>query len=196
EYLKVGDPVALLVQVDRLKALIDIPEKDVRYLHTGEQVRVIQAQIDTDFQLQFPDDYVNSVQERLQLYTDLSKVEDEEQLVEFEHQLIDRFGSLPQQVTDLLNSVRLKWIVEALGIERLILKSEKMLCYFVSNQQSAFYESTVFTQILTFIQQHPKRLKLEEKLIKDQPILRLKVIHVSNVDDAIKLFTAMQSLNT
>jgi membrane fusion protein (multidrug efflux system) len=47
EYVKAGDPVALVVQVDRLKVLINVPEKDVRYFHPGEEVSVVQAQIDT-----------------------------------------------------------------------------------------------------------------------------------------------------
>lgn len=179
------------------EAILELKENEFSelYQHSSDAAHgfVQQAQIDTDIQLQFPDDYVNSVQERLQLYTDLSKVEDETHLTAFEHQLIDRFGSLPQQVTDLLNSVRLKWMAESLGIERLILKSEKMLCYFVSNQQSAFYESAMFTQVLTYIQHQPNRLKIEEKLIKDQPVLRLKVNHISSVDDAMALFKEMLS---
>lgn len=54
EYIKLGDPVAVVVQVDRLKALLAVPEKDVRYLQLGEEVQVVQTQIDSGDEVRRP----------------------------------------------------------------------------------------------------------------------------------------------
>jgi transcription-repair coupling factor (superfamily II helicase) len=87
-------------------------------------------QLDTDQELMFPDDYINQTTERLTLYQDLSKIEDEAHLIIFEQQLLDRFGPLPKQAQSLLMSVRLKWLCIHLGIEKLILRDKKLIGYF------------------------------------------------------------------
>ena len=89
----------------------------------------------------FPDDYINSIAERLSLYKELSELENEEEIQAFEKKLIDRFGELPPEAVDLLNSVRLKWVARSLGLERVILKQKRMIGYFLSDQQSEFYQS-------------------------------------------------------
>ncbi|MBW4964559.1 hypothetical protein KZZ06_21435, partial [Sulfitobacter sp. CW3] len=77
--------------------------------------------IDTDISLLFPDDYINNISERLNLYTELNSISEEKELEAYEKRLLDRFGELPQQAEDLLNSVRVKWIATQVGIEKLIL---------------------------------------------------------------------------
>ncbi|MEM6892973.1 MAG: transcription-repair coupling factor [Bacteroidota bacterium] len=153
-----------------------------------EKVYVKDTQLDTDFELLFPDAYINNITERLNLYTQLNTVKDEEGLLEFETKLIDRFGELPSQAKDLLNSVRIKWLANAIGLEKVILKKGKLLGYFIADQQSDFYQSPAFTQVLQYVQSHPKRCQLKEKQTRNG--LRLLLVF-----DGINTITkALQSL--
>ncbi|WP_370000913.1 transcription-repair coupling factor [Winogradskyella sp.] len=119
--------------------------------------------IDTDFELLFPDDYVNNITERLNLYTKLNDIKSEEALDKFESEIIDRFGELPTQVEDLFDSVRLKWIATKMGIEKLVMKKGKMIGYFIQDQQSKFYQSEAFTKVLQFVQMNAGTCKMKEK---------------------------------
>src|SRR5690606_30864502 len=114
-------------------------------------------QIDSDFELLFPDEYINSVSERLNLYNELSQIKDEKALQAYQDQLTDRFGPLPKPALALLDSIRMKWLASHMGIEKLVLKQGKMLGYFISDQQSDFYQTNRFTRILEFIQRHPEK---------------------------------------
>ncbi len=121
------------------------------------------CQIDTDMELLFPDEYIQSVSERMLLYRELDSMETEESLHQFQEGLVDRFGKLPQQSIELLEVVRLRWIAIELGIERIILKNKKMVCYFVSNPESAYYQSPVFTNILQYVQKNTGKCRMKEK---------------------------------
>lgn len=142
-------------------------------------------QIDTDFEILFPDDYINVISERLNLYTKLSELKTEEELQKFELELIDRFGEFPFQVADLINSVRIKWIAKSLGLERLILKKHKMIGYFVSNQQSSFYQTPVFTKVLQFVQQNQLGCTMKEKETKNGLRLLLTFDKITSVSKAL-----------
>jgi len=84
---------------------------------------VSDCQIDTDMEILLPTDYVNSVTERLILYKELDSLQDEQSLLEFETKLRDRFGPLPQPAKELIATIRLRWLAEKLGFEKLILKN-------------------------------------------------------------------------
>ncbi|PHQ56040.1 MAG: transcription-repair coupling factor [Lutibacter sp.] len=146
---------------------------------------VKEIQIDTDFEILIPDDYINVISERLNLYNKLSELKTEENLRQFEMELIDRFGELPIQVEDLLNSVRLKWAAKYLGIERLILKRTKMIGYFVSNQQSSFYQTPIFTKVLQFVQYNARICTMKEKETKNGLRLLLTFDNIRSVKDAL-----------
>ncbi|NRB64902.1 MAG: transcription-repair coupling factor, partial [Saprospiraceae bacterium] len=109
------------------------------------------VQIDTDVEMHIPDQYVTSIQERLNLYTELNKLETEEEVANFKLQLTDRFGKIPSPVFDLFEGLRLRWICRELGFERLILKNNKLRCYFVENPQSPYYETALFHAILSHV---------------------------------------------
>jgi transcription-repair coupling factor (superfamily II helicase) len=147
---------------------------------------VKEIQIDTDFEILFPDDYINKVTERLNLYNELSTLKTEEELTQYETNLVDRFGELPTQALDLLNSVRLKWLAKDFGLERLILKKGKMLGYFVSDQQSAFYQTETFTKVLKFVQFNVAICKMKEKETKQGLRLLLTFEHINSVDTALE----------
>ena len=141
--------------------------------------------IDTDFELLFPDDYVNNITERLNLYTKLNAIKTEEELLTFEAEIIDRFGELPTQVIDLLDSVRLKWVAIKLGLEKIIMKQGKLIGYFIQDQQSKFYQSEAFTKVLQFVQAHPKACKMKEKQTRNGLRLLITFEHIKSTKEAL-----------
>ncbi|CAM3453950.1 transcription-repair coupling factor [Zobellia roscoffensis] len=154
-----------------------------------EKVFVKETQLDSDFQLLFPDDYINNITERLTLYTDLNEITNEENLQKFEAQLVDRFGAIPIEAEDLLNSVRIKWIANSIGIEKVVMKKGKLIGYFISDQQSAFYQSTIFTKVLRFVQSHPQHCKIKEKQTRNGLRLLLVFERITSVEKALKAMT-------
>ena len=148
------------------EAIEELKEKEFKDLYkgTGEEKNYVKdLTIDTDFELLFPDDYVNNISERLNLYTELNELKTEDELTQFEKELIDRFGPIPIEVDDLLNSVRIKWIASKYGFEKIIMKSNKLIGYFISDQKSSFYQSSHFSKILQFVQTHQNICKMKEK---------------------------------
>lgn len=143
---------------------------------------VSECVLETDLELLIPDTYVNNVTERLILYQDLDNTKTEEDLERYEAGLIDRFGPLPETVHELINSIRLRRLAQDLGLEKLVIKSGKMIGYFVSRQDSPYYQSTTFTKVLNFIQTDPKDCKMNEKNEK----LRLIFSDVKSVSKAIR----------
>lgn len=141
--------------------------------------------IDTDFELLFPDDYINNITERLNLYTKLNEIKTEEDLQKFEIDIIDRFGELPTQVSGLLDSVRLKWIAIKMGIEKLIMKKGKLIGYFIQDQQSSFYKSEDFSKVLQFVQLNANKCKMKEKQTRNGLRLLLTFEHIKSIKQAL-----------
>ncbi|TRX02176.1 transcription-repair coupling factor [Flavobacterium gawalongense] len=154
-------------------------------LETKEYVKDLQ--IDTDFELLFPDEYINNVSERLSLYNELGAIKDEESLIVYENKLIDRFGPLPKQAVSLLNSIRIKWIATRVGIEKLVMKQGKMIGYFVSDQQSDYYQSNRFQDVLQFVQKHNGICKMKEKQTPNGLRLLLTFDNVKSIRKALEL---------
>ncbi|MFK7033306.1 transcription-repair coupling factor [Flavobacterium oreochromis] len=154
-------------------------------IETKEYVKDLQ--IDTDFELLFPDEYINNVSERLSLYNELAIIKTNEKLIEYQKQLEDRFGKLPKSGLALLDSLRLKWKATHLGIEKLVLKQGKMVCYFVSDQQSDYYQSSRFHKVLQFVQQNSNLCKMKEKETKNGLRLLLTFENVKSIKKALEL---------
>nr|WP_315190470.1 transcription-repair coupling factor [uncultured Flavobacterium sp.] len=154
-------------------------------LETKEYVKDLQ--IDTDFELLFSDEYINNVSERLSLYNELGTVKNEEELILFQNKLIDRFGPLPPRANALMNSIRIKWIATRIGIEKLVMKQGKMIGYFVSDQQSDYYQSNRFHQVLLFVQKHSSICKMKEKQTPAGLRLLLTFDNVKNTRTALEL---------
>jgi transcription-repair coupling factor (superfamily II helicase) len=179
------------------EAIDELKENEFKDLYADQQkeedkIYVKETQIDTSFEILFPDDYINNISERLNLYTKLNELKTEEELQKFESELEDRFGELPTEAVDLLNSVRVKWIASHIGIEKLILKQGKMIGYFISDQQSAFYQSKIFSKVLQYVQSHPQQCKMKEKQTRNGLRLLLSFDKITSVDKALKV---MQPLN-
>lgn len=118
--------------------------------------------IDTDLEILIPDNYVESITERLSLYTRLDNCETEEELVALQSELADRFGALPPQVQELFVTVRCRKLAVELGFERLMLKNDSLKCYFINKPESPYFESKTFKSILDFLQTGTNKAKLKQ----------------------------------
>ena len=167
------------------EAIQELKEEEFKGVFPDDKPRpyISFTQIDTDLEILIPDEYVTSIAERYNLYTDLSKLENETELLAFEQQLHDRFGPVPPQVADLLNTMRLQWLGKSLGFEKISLKKNVLRGYFLTDQKSQYFESDAFRQILGFVQAHPRKCNLKE--IKNS--LRLSIEGVFSIDQAVAL---------
>ncbi len=151
------------------EAISELKEKEFKEVYdsiekeTSDSRFVEDTQLDTDFQLLFPDAYINSISERLKLYTELNKLASEDELEKFETGLKDRFGELPKPARDLLDSMRIKWLASQIGVEKIVMKKGKFVGYFIADQDSKFYQSPTFTKVLQFVQTHSGDFQLKEK---------------------------------
>ncbi|RYY49730.1 MAG: transcription-repair coupling factor [Chitinophagaceae bacterium] len=118
--------------------------------------------IDTDLEILIPDSYVESITERLSLYSRLDNCETEEQLAAFHNELNDRFGPVPAEVEDLFTTVRARKTAVELGFEKMFLKNETLKCFFVSNPESPYFQSNMFNGILSFLQTGTNKGKLKQ----------------------------------
>jgi len=170
------------------EAIGELKENEFKGLYkedNEDKAYVKDITIDTDFELLFPDDYVNNITERLNLYTKLNTIKTKEELNVFEQELLDRFGELPIQVVDLLNSVKIKWIATALGFEKVIMKQGKFVGYFISNQESNFYKSAIFTKVLQFVQTHANHCTMKEKQTRKGLRLLLTFEKVNTIEKVL-----------
>jgi transcription-repair coupling factor (superfamily II helicase) len=142
---------------------------------------------ETDLEVRIPDDYVNNVAERLSLYQEMDNLENETQLIAFSETLVDRFGPLPKEVNELILSFKLRWLAKELGMEKLVIKSNKMLGSFIANPQSPFYDSPTFGKILNYIQTNHKICKIAEKNGK----LRIIFSNIPHIKGAHSLLEAI-----
>jgi transcription-repair coupling factor (superfamily II helicase) len=169
------------------EAILELKQGEFRYLYEEDKEDAGKAflqaqfvndcQIDTDMELLFPDKYIQSVSERMLLYRELDNLETEETLHQFELGLVDRFGKLPAESMELIEVVRLRWLAISLGIERIILKNKKMICYFIPDQRSPYYQSPAFTKVLQYVQQNPGKCRMKEK----QDKLSLSFEHIKSI---------------
>ena len=174
------------------EAIDELKENEFKELYSDEnkdieKTYVKDLQLDTDFELLFPDEYINNITERLKLYNELSLIKDEITLQAYENKLVDRFGPLPKQAISLLNSIKIKWVATQLGIEKLVMKQGKMICYFVSDQQSSYYQSGRFSQVLQFVQTQSKLCTMKEKQTPNGLRLLLTFENVKSINKALEL---------
>lgn len=142
---------------------------------------VSDSTIDTDLEILIPDTYVENIAERMVLYTRFENYDSEEKLEAFHKELIDRFGPMPQQVEDLFTTVRCRKIGIELGFEKMTLKSNVLRCYFINKNDSPYFESSVFQNIISFIQIGTNKAKLKQVgtnfLLIAQPIDDMNAMH-------------------
>lgn len=146
------------------EAMRELKENEFKELFEEEEREFINdCVIETDMEILIPDSYVEDIAERLALYKTLDDTENEAQLANFETELTDRFGPIPEQVQHLFETIRMRWIAKEIGFEKLVLKSGKLLGYFIPDQESDYFQSPKFTRVLGFIQSHPTACTMKEK---------------------------------
>ncbi len=118
--------------------------------------------IDTDLEILIPDSYVESITERLSLYTRLDSCEKEQELLDFHKEMEDRFGPVPSQVEDLFTTVRCRWMAVEIGFEKMTLKEDTLRCYFINRPDSPYFESMLFKQVLIFLQKGTNKARLKQ----------------------------------
>lgn len=143
--------------------------------------------IETDMAVVIPDDYVANISERLSLYNTLDNIKNREELEELRASVKDRFGPFPQEVNDLFDTVRLRWRAEKLGFEKVTLKNETLRCYFVSEDNEAYFKSDIFGNILKHIQVNAKTSRLKE--VNKKPMLILD--DIENIENALQVLENM-----
>ncbi len=171
------------------EAIEELKESEFKNLFKEEinnKQFVKEITLDTDFSLMFPDDFVNNITERLSLYTQLNTLKSETELEVFDRDLTDRFGALPIQVVDLLDSVRIKWLATKLGFDKIVMKQGKLIGYFVRDQNSLFYQSDHFTRILKYVQANPKLCSIKEKQMRQGLRLLMSFKNINTVQEGLK----------
>lgn len=145
--------------------------------------------IDTDLEILIPDEYVQSITERLSLYTRLDNCEKEEALLEFQNEMTDRFGPIPKQVEDLFTTVRCRWLAVDLGFEKMSLKDETLRCYFINKNDSPYFESDIFKNILHFLQTGTNKGRLKQ-------VARNFLLVVDDVKNMDALYRFLQQMHS
>ena len=148
------------------EAIRELKRKEFKELFKDEIQKqddyVSDCTIDTDLEILIPDEYVESITERLSLYSRLDNCENEKALTDFHKEMIDRFGPIPAQVEDLFTTVRCRKLAVDLGFEKMILKDNTLKCFFVANADSPYFNSEVFLKILNFIQTETNKARLKQ----------------------------------
>ena len=124
---------------------------------------VTEAAIETDFALMIPDHYVNDIPERISLYRELDNLDHESELAAFKERMEDRFGPLPQETEDLIDTIRLRWLAEFLGMEKIVLKGGKLIAACIANEESSFFQGATFSRILNYLKNHAKDTKMYQR---------------------------------
>ncbi len=175
------------------EAIKELKESEFKELYQNTETDSLlneldECQLDTDLELHIPDDYVNNIEERLRLYQDLDNVKNLEELVNYETALADRFGPVPNTAKELIASMKLRWLAQKLGMEKLVLKMGKLLTYFIANQESPFFQSSQFTAILQYLKNHPAKVQMKQKNEK----LYLVFENMKSIDAAMQTLSAME----
>jgi len=152
------------------------------------------CQLETDLPVCFPTDYIENISERITLYRELDGLHCEEQLLDFRKRLIDRFGVLPEPAEELLDVMRLRWLCCRLGIEKILLKGQRMTLYFVTHKD-AYWQSQAFGNIIGYVQLRPERCMLvQEKDKKGYPTGRryMTITNVKTINGAMTLLSKIE----
>lgn len=160
-------------------------------LNSGSEY-VRETYIESDLELMFPPTYIPNDSERITLYRELDKMDEERDILAFTERLKDRFGKIPKEGKELIRVVRLRHIARRLGMEKLVLKKGQMSIYLVSNQDSPYYQSEAFDKLLAFIQKHPRECTIRDAKGKRSIIVK----NVSTVETACALLEEIEKSKT
>ena len=167
------------------EAIDELKEKEFKELYKLEKLDdpyyIKDIQIDTDLEILIPDNYVNDTTERLSLYQELSVINDKENLENFKLKLKDRFGTIPNETDELIEMIKLKWILKKIAIEKIVIKKNQFIGYFVNNQNNQFFNSNIFSNLILKIQNQNKGFRIKEKETKKGLRLLLIIDNIANI---------------
>ena len=148
-----------------------------------EQFYIKDCALDTDLEILIPEDYVSNIEERLNLYKELNNFNSEGEITTFKKQLEDRFGTIPDEIHQLFDALRLRWLGKKIGFTRIILKSGKMRAFFTNDKTSTYFESPQFSKVLNYLKNNFEDTQIKEKKEK----FSFEAKNVSGLNEAIVL---------
>ena len=163
---------------------------------------VSDAQFECDLQVNFPPEYIENISERITLYRELDTLHNEQELIAYEKRLIDRFGPLPEQARELLDVMRLRWICCRLGIDKIMLKGERMALY-LPQDNNAYYQSEAFAKLIQYALSKPDRCQFHDEPIRTRGLTAeeiklvphkryITISSVKTIGGAINLLTKVE----
>ena len=180
------------------EAIDELKEKEFKDLYKSEKIDhqyyVKDIQIDTDLEILIPDDYISDTSERLSQYQELSKIKDEENIENFKIRLQDRFGEIPISTYELIETVKLKWDLKKIAIERAVIKNNQFVGYFINDKNNPFFNSPIFSSLISKIQTLNKIVSIKEKETKKGLRLLLIIDNIKNIEKLNKLINKLVSL--
>jgi len=180
------------------EAIDELKEKEFKDLYKSEKIDhqyyVKDIQIDTDLEILIPDDYISDTSERLSQYQELSKIKDEEKIENFKMKLKDRFGEIPIPTYELIETVKLKWVLKKIAIERAVIKNNEFVGYFINDKNNPFFNSRIFSSLISKIQTLNKIVSIKEKETKKGLRLLLIIDNIKTIKKLNQVITKLLSL--
>ncbi|MDZ4839882.1 MAG: transcription-repair coupling factor [Bacteroidota bacterium] len=175
------------------EAMHELKEEEFKDLFKDKKpIFKIDAQVETDFELHIPDYYITNIHERLTLYNKLNALKDEVALQKFRKELRDRFGKIPKPTRELLDIVRLKWILQSIHIDKAVLKRGKMKASFNKLTRPEFFQKDEFGKILNYLQSHPQMLKLHQ----ENNEMSFSISNIHSAHDAVVMLKEILEIET
>tara|TARA_Y100000741_G_scaffold313622_1_gene258679 strand:- start:45 stop:995 length:951 start_codon:yes stop_codon:yes gene_type:complete len=180
------------------EAIDELKEKEFKELYKSEKLNdpyyIKDIQIDTDLEILIPDNYINDTTERLSLYQELAIINDKENLENFKLKLKDRFGKIPNETNELIETIKLKWILKKIAIEKIVIKKNQFIGYFVNNHNNPFFNSTIFSNLILKIQTFNEIISIKEKETKKGLRLLLIIKEIQSIKKLNKILNKLLSL--
>ena len=158
---------------------------------SGEEF-VDECTVESDLELLFPNEYIPSSSERMLLYRELDKLEQDKDVEDFKSRLVDRFGKIPPEGEELIQIVPLRRLAKRLGVEKVFLKGGKMSLYFVSNLESPYYQSQAFDKIIGYMSMNPRNCTLREQRGKRSMVVK----DITEVHTAVRILQEIMIVPT
>ncbi len=179
-YHKILDEAVAELKEEEFKGLFDVKPEEMKK-------NIIQdCSVETDLEILIPQEYISDISERLSTYNRLDNIKNEEELTDCIKSLTDRFGTVPEALNNLVESVRLRWLAINLGFEKVLLKNGGMKCYIPSNNE-AYFQSEIFGSIVNYVQSHPRKSKMKEHSKR----LIISIQDVESVQQGIEVLKEM-----
>ena len=171
------------------EAILELKENEFKDIFKEELEHkefVTDCALETDFSLVIPDDYVNEIHERLSLYKKLDTLDTTDEINQFKMELKDRFGDIPKETQELIKTIPLRNYAKKIGFEKVIIKNNKLVGKFISNNES-YFNSAQFSGVLSYVQKHKNNLQLKEK--NNQLLLTFG--GVSSIEGAVEILKSI-----